>query len=467
MKPTPNQTADNRPARTTTTAPRGTVPALLLVGLVPAAINSLGVPLVPTMAEHFDIPVSTAQGSVTINLVAAVVAMPLLGRIGESNPRDVIALLLGLVVIGGLVCVLTSDFEGILLGRAMQGVGAGVIPLGMTLAKRSLAPPQAIRTVGLLSVAVGIGAAVAFPLSASTADEWGLRAAFATGTTFALLVLLASVLVLPRPRQPRVRINLVGTSLLGSAVSALVLAASSGPTLGVVPSIGIAVAGLAVLAVWTWLQLQAEDPVIDLRRLTVGTLGRANCCSFLVGSAMYMTVSTMSLFTQADPESGGLGLSAATAGLLLVPYCVGMLPGALVAPRLSRWVSLQALQTGGCIVLAAALAVFSTRPSDFATVAVLQGIVGVGSGLALATIPQIITRDADPARLNSALAFSQLLRYIGFAAGSAAAVAVLGSQPLGASYTRAALCCCGTYAATALITLLPVRRRAAAAAASF
>ncbi|CAB4893218.1 unannotated protein [freshwater metagenome] len=88
------------------------VPSLLFVGVVVAAVGSLGAPLITSVATTFDVSLSSAQWTLTLALLTGAVTTPVLGRLG-SGPHRRAAILgtLGVVSAGGILTALPLSFS--------------------------------------------------------------------------------------------------------------------------------------------------------------------------------------------------------------------------------------------------------------------------------------------------------------------------------------------------------------------
>src|SRR5215467_11114552 len=120
------------------------VPVLVFVGLVVAVVGSLGAPLVPAVARAAHVPLAAAQWSLTITLLVGAVTTPVLGRLGDGpRRRGAILAAVAVVVAGCVVAALPVGFGWLLAGRALQGVGLGLVPLAMATARDALPPRRA------------------------------------------------------------------------------------------------------------------------------------------------------------------------------------------------------------------------------------------------------------------------------------------------------------------------------------
>ncbi|HMT50493.1 MAG TPA: MFS transporter, partial [Dietzia sp.] len=130
-------TTDRRPA------PRRFVPALVYAALTSAIVSSLGMLLVPSVATEFGITVSAAQWMLTVNLLVGAVATPIMGRLADGpHARRLLLVSLGVIFAGSVVATVATDFTVFLLGRALQGLLYGTVPVTIALARRHLGHPE-------------------------------------------------------------------------------------------------------------------------------------------------------------------------------------------------------------------------------------------------------------------------------------------------------------------------------------
>jgi MFS family permease len=123
-----------------------------------------------------------------------------MGRLADGpRQRAVILVALAAVVVGCVVSALSSGFAVLLIGRALQGVGLGLLPVAMAIARRSLAPATARRTIATLSVTTAIGAGLGYPVTGLIAQVLDFRAAYWFGAmSVAGALVLAALVLTPR-----------------------------------------------------------------------------------------------------------------------------------------------------------------------------------------------------------------------------------------------------------------------------
>src|SRR5665213_2222514 len=173
------------------------LPTLMYVGLLVAIVSSLGAPLIPTIAHTYGVTLSTAQWVLTAALLTGALATPVMGRLADgARQRDVIVATLCVVLLGCILSAVATSFVVLVLGRALQGVGLGLLPVNMAIARRNLDPVPAGRAIATLSVSTAIGAGLGYPVTATVAQLLDLHAAYWFGAIVVAGALACSVVVL-------------------------------------------------------------------------------------------------------------------------------------------------------------------------------------------------------------------------------------------------------------------------------
>lgn len=415
--------------------PPALVVVLVYVTTISAVISSLGAPLLPTIAHDLDVSVSTAQWSLTVTLLVAAVASPVMGRLGDG-PRRRETFIIGLVLVlaGNVLAALASSLGLLIAGRALQGLGLALVPLAMAEARYGLPPDRVSRTIALLSVSAAAGVGVGYPLSAVIADQFGLSAGFWFGALFSGVALVGVILVVePSVDRPPLRIDLIGAALLTTGLTALLLAVAEGNRWGWTSVTVLALFALAaaILGVWTVHQVGSPAPIIQLRLLRIPAVLTSNVCAMVLGVALYTNLTVVTEYVQAPSDVGyGFSESVTVAGLCLVPFAVLMVLSSRLLPWMTRTVGPRAVLPLGSLAVAAATAFFAVVHVSLWQAFAAMGLVGVGLGTTFAAIPGFIERAVPSGEFGSAMGFYQVVRYVGFSLGSALTAAVLDSHTL-------------------------------------
>lgn len=112
---------------------------LFLIPIIVAVINfaaiivsDLYTPALPRISEVFAVSESTTSFTVTIFIILMGVSGLFFGPISDQVGRKRVAKFLAICMfIGSVMCSFANDFNTLILGRAIQGIGASIIPVSL------------------------------------------------------------------------------------------------------------------------------------------------------------------------------------------------------------------------------------------------------------------------------------------------------------------------------------------------
>jgi predicted MFS family arabinose efflux permease len=450
------------------------VPALVFVGVVVAAVGSLGAPLITSVATTFDVSLSSAQWTLTLALLTGAVTTPVLGRLA-SGPHRRAAMLgtLGVVSVGGILTALPLSFSWLLLGRAAQGVGLALTSMLMGVARDHLSDNRSGSTIALLSVASTAGVGVGYPLSGFLTEHGGLRVAYGFGAALTVMALAVAVKAIPpSPQKRSTGIDVPGALLLAVALS-LVLILVSETALWTSPP--WAVGTLATVAVvsagmWVRVELRSSAPLVDLRLLRHRAVVGANGAMFLGGIGMYLLLTIVTRYAQTPSGAGyGFGLDVFMAGLILVPFSMFGFLGGKLAPRVLRRVGPGSALTVSALIVLVSLALFAGTRASVVELCAVMAILGFGVGSFSAALPAVVLPVVPSEETSSVMSINQVVRSVGFSLGSAIGGLVLAAGtspgstfPIEDAYTTAAWVGVAVTAAAAVTSATVLRSRGVA-----
>lgn len=422
-------------ARTPVAAPRGLVPALVYCGLCTSIVGSLGALLIPTVSAEYGVSRAAGQWVLTASLLVGAVATPLLGSLSDGPQRRRVLLgTLVAVLVGSVLAATATTFGQFLVGRALQGLTYGVIPMA-TASARALLPPDRVRAaVAALSVTTVTGAGLSFPLTGLIVEVWDPRWAFWFAAAFIAVALVAVVVTTPSrdPAEPgRVHVDVPGAVLLAGALSCLLVALSQGRSWGFAsPAVVLLVVSAVVLGLaWTWVELRVDRPLVRLRSLRDPEVALADVAALGLGAMLFAGSSAVSQLVQTPASAGfGLSLSLLGAGLVLLPASVGSQVSNRLAQVLLRRMGAGRLLPAGPLLLGADMVFLAFCHDRLWQVLLGMFVQGLAIGVTFVVMPTMILGAVPAAETGSAVALNQVLRTIGGAIGSAATGALLAAS---------------------------------------
>ncbi|RKE18197.1 MFS transporter [Streptomyces sp. TLI_171] len=448
-------------------------------GIVVSLMQTLVVPLIPDLPNLLHTSAANASWAITATLLAGAVATPVLGRLGDMyGKRRILLVSLTLLVIGSLICGFSDALAPMVVGRALQGVGAGVIPLGISIMRDELPPQKLGSSMALMSSSLGIGGAFGLPLSAVIAQHASWHALFWISAALGALVAAAVVVLVPEsPVRSGGRFDVVGAIGLTIGLVTLLLAISKGSDWGWSSgsTLGMLAAAVIVLPVWGWWELRTQQPLVDLRTSARRQVLMTNLASVVVGFAMYaMSLVSPQLLQMPTATGYGLGQSMVAAGLWMAPAGLVMMLISPFSAKLSKAKGPEvSLLVGAVIITAGYLAALGLMGHAWG-VLVFSCLISGGIAFAYAAMPALIMGAVPVSETAAANGLNTLMRSIGTSSSSAVIGVVLAQMtvdfhghalPSESGFRTAFMIGAGAAVAAALVTLaIPGIRRAKAAA---
>jgi MFS family permease len=321
----------------------------------------------------------------------------------------------------------------VIAGRVLQGVAGGVFPLAFGIVRATFPRSQVPGGLAIVSAVFGIGGGIGLPLSGVILDHGDVSMIFWVNLV-ALPAAVAAWRVIPRgPVAASARIDWLGAGLLSVALTALLLGVSQSGSWGwgSARTIGLLVAGVAVLGVWVVTESRVREPLISMAVLRRPVVAATNLAGLLVGVSMFASFLAIPQFAQAPESAGyGFGASVTAAGFLLVPVAAAqLLTGAFVGRLEGRFGSrvVLAAGTGLAAVAFAGMAVAHAHPWHFV---VLGALFGAGLTLSLASMANLVVGAVEPHEIGVASGINTVTRTVGGSFGAAIAAAILSTHTI-------------------------------------
>jgi MFS family permease len=443
---------------------------IIVIAFLGAVIGGVGAPLITSAAVDLDMPLEMAQWTLTITLFTGAVTAPVLGRLGAGRHRRTTVLIaLGLVALGGLLTAVPAHFAVLIIGRGLQGLGLGVTPLLMSIARDHLSAARAESTIATVSVASTVGIGVAYPLMGFVDEAAGLRIAYGLGFLLSLTAFVLAWLALPgSDSRQRVHIDSAGALLLAVGILGVLMVVAQ-PSVWQQPWIGalILIVSVAAFAGWAAVDRNTTSPLVDLRLFLTGNVLRANIAMLASAVAMYLLFSLFTRYVQTPADSGyGFGLTGAGAGAALIPFSVLGFVAGRATPSLAAMTSARWTFTIHSATVIAGMAVFALSSDSLIFTLIAMSLLGFGVGGVSAIMPRLILDGVPKSETSSVLSINQIVRASGFSFGSALAGLLLATAtpadslvPTEFGYTAAGLVAIPLVALG--IAVVAIRRRPA------
>ncbi|MYZ09365.1 DHA2 family efflux MFS transporter permease subunit [Streptomyces sp. SID2999] len=364
---------------------------------------------------------------VTGYTLATAASTPVWGKIGDMYGRK--GAFLGSIVIFLIGSALSGMAQGmgeLIAFRAVQGLGAGGLMVGVMAIIGDLIPPRERGKYQGMMAGVMALAMIGGPLVGGTiTDNWGWRWTFYINLPLGAvaLALVSAVLHLPKKRA-KAGIDYLGVVLLTVGITAIVLVTTWGGTEYAWTSARImelTALGVVSLVGFVFWQTKAAEPVLPLHIFKSLNFTLMSVIGFVTGFVMFGATLFLPLYQQAVQ-----GASATNSGLLLLPMLGAMLVTSMVAGRVTtnsgRY---KVFPIAGGVLMIIGLYLMSTMDTDTTrlTSGVYMAVVGAGMGCLMQVTMLVAQNSVEMKDMGVASSSATLFRTLGSSFG----VAVMGA----------------------------------------
>jgi MFS family permease len=413
-------------------APRPNVVVVVLAfgGIVVSLMQTLVIPLVPRLPDLLNASPADAAWVITVTLLASAVATPVVGRLGDMyGKRRMLLISLCLLVAGSVVAALSNSLVPMIVGRTLQGMAAGVIPLGISIMRDELPAEKLGSATAMMSASLGVGGALGLPASALLVENVDWHMLFWTAAAMGVVVTALVATFVPESSvRTGGRFDLLGALGLSAALVCLLLAISKGADWGWGGGVTLGLFGAAVvvLLLWGWFELRVRRPLVDLRTTARRQVLLTNLASVVFAFAMFAMSLVLPQLLQLPTVTGyGLGQSLLVTGLVLVPSGLVMMATAPVSARVSRARGPKVTLMVGAVIVAVGYALGAVLMSAIWQLVLVSALIGAGIGFAYGAMPALIMGAVPVSETAAANSLNTLMRAIGTSVSSAVAGMIL------------------------------------------
>src|SRR5205823_4563721 len=270
MASTPLVDVQSAPSAALDPRVRAQIVAAVLLGLFLAALDQTVVgtalPKIVTDLHGNDI----YTWAFTSYLLTATISGPIYGKLSDLfGRRPILLFAVSVFLIGSLLSGLSQEMWQFVAFRAIQGLGAGALfPVALAVIGDMFDASERGKYQGLVGAIFGLSSVIGPAIGGVITDTVGWHWVFFVNLPLGAVVFTVVWRVMPsfRPAGARPRIDYLGASVLAASLVPILVGLTNkqtgnwgDPAVG-----GLIVLGLAVAAIFVWVESRASEPIVPL-----------------------------------------------------------------------------------------------------------------------------------------------------------------------------------------------------------
>lgn len=360
---------------------------------------------------------------ITAFLVTMTIAMPISGKIGDLVGRKWLYVAsIAIFVIGSAVGGFADSITVLIIGRAIQGLGAGSMMINSQaiMAEVTTARKRG-KYMGYMGAVFGVSSVLGPVLGGWFTDGPGWRWGLWMNIPLGLLAIAVATLVLNlRTGKAQWRLfDWIGTLLLAVATTSLILLTTWGGTQyewGSSMIISLAVITVLTAVAFVWVEMHSADPLIRMGLFRNRNMVLTTVAGTILGVAMMGALAYLPTYLQMVHT-----MTPTSAGLMMIPMMVGMLgTSTIIGNVIARTGNYKPYPIVGMFITALALYLFSTleATTSLTVVGVYFFIFGFGLGMVMQVLVLIVQNSFPITMVGTATASNNFFRQVGSALGA-------------------------------------------------
>ena len=353
----------------------------------------------------------------TAYFLTSTIVMPLYGKLGDIWSRKYLFCIAQILFVGGsLICALSGTMMGLIVGRAIQGLGGGgQMILSQSIIADIFPPKERGKYMGVMGASFGVSMVLGPLLGGWFTECLNWRWCFWINLPLGFIAFAIAAVALPHRVHERISgFDLKGSVCMIIATTCLVLTISLGGTSlsWDSPYLMVLVGLFALFAVlFVAVERKADDPLIPLRFFRNRNFALCTAAGLVIMVSMTGVISYLPTYFQIVD-----GLDATAAGYMMLPLMIGMMITSTVAGFVSSKVrSVKWMPILSCAVVAIALTLFSCINVD-TTLWQMGGmlfLLGFGIGIGQQILVLIVQNEFPASEVGTVTAANNFFREIG------------------------------------------------------
>ncbi len=429
---------------------------LLFFGVLMGALDIAIIgPALPTIKEAFSVDDRVLPWVLNIYILMNLMGTPLLGKLSDLYGRKhiyIFALLL--FGVGSAVVMLSTSFTQVLIGRAIQGFGAGgIFPVAAAVIGDVFPKEKQGSALGLIGAVFGL-AFIIGPVLGGVLLLVSWHLIFAINIPVAIILAFYAFRLLPgRQKSGPLVFDLQGAMLLMFILGAFSFGVNHldvehpfrqwflwnrGPMI---------LGAFCAIPLFLWLQKKHPEPIVNLDLLK----NRQLILIYMTG--MVAGIGEVGVMFIPSLAKASFGVSESTGSFMLMPLVVALMLGAPLAGRLTDRLGPKPVLIAGAVILVSGFLIIELNAMQKSIFYSSTILIGLGLSVLLGAPPRyIVNRETKNITRASGQSIMTVFTSTGQLVSAALAGALIAGFGGGAPGYHAAFTVFGLISVLAIIT---------------
>ncbi|WP_442600851.1 DHA2 family efflux MFS transporter permease subunit [Paenibacillus sp. KN14-4R] len=395
----------------------------LIIGMFFSALEQTVVgTAMPTIIEDLN-GLTLFAWVTTAYMLTSTTVVPIVGKLADMfGSRGMYLLGTIIFVAGSFFCATATTMEQLIIYRAIQGIGGGMImPLSQTIVGLIFSAEQRAKWQGVFGAIFGLSSIIGPLIGGFLVDTIDWKWIFLVNVPFGLL---SAVLIFMGLKNEKItlsskpKIDYLGILTLIPAVVSLLLGLTfAGDKFEWMSTTSLLVFGGSLLffILFVLVERRADEPILDLSLFKNRVFATTNILGFLLGLGMFGAIMFIPMFMQ-----GIMGVSPTAAGSAMTPMMISLIIASILGGQLLLRFRYRSVLAAGMIIAAAGFLLMSTMGIETTTIMIYSYMVvlGIGMGLVMPTLTIVVQSEFPKSMLGTVTSSSTFFRSIGGTIGA-------------------------------------------------
>ncbi len=354
-------------------------------------------------------------------VLTSTISLPFWGRLSDLyGRRRFYTIGIGIFLIGSALSGQSNSMDALILFRALQGFGGGaLLTLGMIIVGEMFSLKERARVQGLFGGVWGLSSIVGPILGGFITDQFSWRWVFYLNIPFGIIAVSVIWFALKEStiRDKKVFLDFKGATVLTALVSLFLIGLTQiGKEDSLHPLVVTVMLASCIPLMWLFIRTQkvAKDPILPLELFSNPFFKTSVITGFLVGMAMFGSISFIPLFIQ-----GVIGTNATETGTILTPLLLSWVFFSSISGKLMLRFGYRQIIITGTALLSFGFLLLSAMTKDTSHSGTILVLLILGTGMGMIFIPLLLAvqNSVSRSRLGIATSATQFFRSMGATIG--------------------------------------------------